>query len=235
MGRYAVVSSLQGFTTAYSLDLSIDDQSEGGTAVALVGGAAPVLVPVTAVIRPSVADPRVILDEGQLYTAADSVPLDVLAFGGVTGMRLSTDASFDGGNQAFVTHSASAELSLARDGVVSDGTVKLFAQFEARSSLGFVFSSDVFSTRIIRDASAPVVDNLSSPQASPDASGTRFITNRSGTPFLVVEASDLHSAVDGVLVLQPADNAEPNAADFTDAFTDVSSAGGAARVTVPLP
>jgi hypothetical protein len=236
VGRYAVVSSLTGFTTAYSLDLNIDDQSEGGTAVALVGGAAPVLVPITAVIRPSVADERVILDDGQLYTSADSIPLDVLAFGGVTGMRLSTNPTFAGATQPFVTHSASAEITLpVENGVVVDGTIEIFAQFEARSSLGFVFSSDVFSTRIIHDATPPEVLALSSPQVQASADGTRFITNRNGTPFLVVEATDLHSAVDGVLVLQPADNAEPNAATFIDAFTDVSSNGGVARVTVPLP
>ena len=160
IGTYAIAATLDGFTPDYRLDVEI---GEGGTAVlaqTFSGSNALTLQPITAVVLP-------LLDrvDGNFYTHQNDVDLAVLAFGGVSQMRLQTaactaaapacaDVVF-GDDTAFVDYAAAATVALP--GV--EGRVGVFAQFQARSA-NFVFASPVFFTTVIRDITPPAIRSV---------------------------------------------------------------------------
>ena len=84
IGTYAIAATLDGFTPDYRLDVEIGEGGTARLAQTFSGPEALTLHPVTAVVLPLLG--RV---DGNFYTHADDVEVAVLAFGGVTGMRLS--------------------------------------------------------------------------------------------------------------------------------------------------
>lgn len=231
VGSYALSAELDGFTPDYRLDAELGEGDGQVLALSFLGDDALVLHPVTAVLLPAVQQ-----TEGVFYTREDTLPLSVLAFGGVSSMRLSTDVGFlddAGAPLGFSPYSASANVPLpARQGVI-----EIFAQFEARGSEddsgAFVFTSPVFSTSVVRDVTAPTLSAATPPGLEPSPDGSYFVTSDVINLSLDIDAFDQHSAVAGVAVVQPADGVEPDVADLV--FVDVTSNGGAVRVNQPVP
>ncbi len=159
VGTYAVAADLPGFSPDYRLDVAVGEAQGQALAHTFDGDDALILHPITAVVLPQ----GPLQGDGMLSTRQDEVPAAILAFGGVTGMRLQAaactlsapdcaDVTF-ADDQPFVPYSASATLSLPD----VEGRIGLFAQFEARSAGGFVFHSPVFAAVVLRDTTPPLV------------------------------------------------------------------------------
>jgi len=210
LGTYAVEATLPGFTPGYLLDVQIGETADAQlvqdfTATPLV------LHPITAVLRPQLP-----LVEGQRYTAADAVDVDVLAFGGVTDMALGVD---DDPLATLTTYAATAAIPLPD----REGPITLKARFEARSADGFVFSSDVFSATIVRDVTPPEVVDAAFIDAAVDDDGAAIANLVTGdTLTLRTQVQDAVSAVAGFAVVV---GEAPTLAPPT-AFDDLTSFGG---------
>jgi hypothetical protein len=226
-GDYALSATLEGFTPDYRTGIAFNGAA--GFAATFNGADALALFPVTAVLLPQL--PRDDTD-GAFYTRGTTVPLAVLAFGGVTGMRLAaagcaaadpacSNVSFDG---AFVPYSAAAEVTLPD----VEGRVGIVAQFE-RSSGDFVFTSPTFLATVIRDVTAPVVDRVFVD------GGSRPLVVDAANVTVDIEAQDASGVAAIGQVVTAADASEPTAAEVT--FEPVSTAPGAMRVrrVVGLP
>lgn len=206
IGTYALVAESEGFTPDFRVDVRIGEGGDARLVHSFSAGSALTLFPVSAVLVPAL-DGGVRLDEGTFFTSRDDLALAVLAFGGVTGMRLATNPELTDGLGAplpFVPFSAATSLALP----ASEGTIPIFAQFEARSAGGFTFTSEVFSTSVVRDVSAPtLLDGTLLRGLDVDADG-RFLAGAvtAGALALDVDAQDVVSAVDAVaVVVDPVD------------------------------
>lgn len=217
LGTYALVASLRGFTPDHALDLKVGETEGASLVHNLSAGDALTLHPVTAVLRPVLP-----LVEGHRYVSGDEVAVDVLAFGGVTGMRLATDESFlddEGEPLPFVTHSASVTVPLP----AREGPIELFGQFEVRSEGGFAFTSEVFSTTVIRDVTPPVVVGARFLGVQQGADGTYLANLGTGSTLtLSAQLQDAVSAVSGIGREVTAGDEEPS----SPAFTQITSFGG---------
>lgn len=225
VGRYAVVSTLEGFTPDHRLDVEIGEAGDARLAFSFAGDDALTLHPVTAVLLPTIQQ-----TEGRFYTREDSVPLAVLAFGGVTTMRLSTDAGFLEGDVAvpFVPFSAQATVPLPD----RQGDIPVFAQFEAAAN-GFSFLSPTFSTTVVRDVTAPRVVAAAPPGVARNDDGSFFITGDTVSLTLDIDATDDHSAVAGVAIVAGDGTTIPDSTGVS--FVDVTSVGGLTRINQPVP
>jgi len=230
-GDYALSATLAGFTPDYRTAIPLNGAAGfAATFTADDGGGEPLtLFPVTAVLLPQL--PRDDTD-GAFYTRGSSVPLAVLAFGGVSGMRLGaagcdqaapacSDVTLD---SAFVPYSAAAEQALPD----VEGRVGIVAQFE-RNNDGFVFTSPTFLATVIRDVTAPVVDRV-----FVDGGSTPLVVD-SDTVTVDVEAQDASGVAAIAQLVTAADAPAPTAAAVT--FDQLSTAAGAMRVrrVVGLP
>jgi hypothetical protein len=228
---YAVVVESEGFTPVYRLGIEVEAQENGAARPQhqFSGDDALVVHPVTAALQPSLGDGTIILDEGIAYVRGDSAPLLVLPFVtradlelGVTGMRLSTNASFLDASQQpipFVPHQATTSVPLPQ----AEGPIQVFAQFEARSGdNAFAFVSPTVSMTLIRDTIPPAVVDLRAIGLPGDATGVR---SPSRTINLAIDVSDATSAVDAVGV---AFDVEPALLD------DVTATPGLQRVARSL-
>lgn len=194
-GSYAVVAESAGHAPAWRLDVDI---SAAQLQVAFAGDDAIVLPPVSGVVQPEIS-PSVLLDDGVFYVAADSVTVDVFAgiadptaSLGVSGLRLSTSGDFT--DVAFTPFSAQNIVALP----AREGRIDVFAQLEARSAGGFVFTSPVFTMSVIRDVTPPVVLGENLAGFGKDVDGNFLVDNRA----LVVafDAQDDVSGVDRVAI-----------------------------------
>jgi hypothetical protein len=222
VGSYAVVAESDGFTPDYRLDVPVGTD-DAPLAQTFADEGSLRLYPISAVLLPIAGDGVRLLD-GRAFLSADSAPLAVLAFGGVDEMRLSTDASFldaDGVEVPFVPFNASTAVALP----AREGPLDIFAQFRVQSDDegGFIFTSEVFRTAVVRDVTAPELLSLA-PQDLPLADET-FLA-RDGSMTILVDGQDLVSAIDAVSVTVD----DQDVSD--DAFVDVSSAGG--RILLPI-
>ena len=204
-GFYAVVVESAGFTPVYRIGLQVAavDSGDAHPQFQFNGDDALIVHPVTAALTPAVGDATVVLDEGLVFVRGDSAPLLVLPFVtdadkslGITGMRLATTADFvDAAGVAlpFVPHTASTSVPLP----AADGTVTVFAQFEARSAdNSFVFVSPAVSTTLIKDTTAPSIVDVTALGVLFDSSGTALSSSR--TLSLRIDATDATSAIDAV-------------------------------------
>ncbi|MBM4280127.1 MAG: hypothetical protein FJ137_05025 [Deltaproteobacteria bacterium] len=162
-GFYAVVVESDGYTPAYRLDVNVDEGEQASLTHAFTGDARIVVRPVSAVLLPKIPSEGVVIDGDDLFLRRDDVPVAVLSFAaadiadvGVTGMRLSSAETF--------VDTAGEPLPFSPfnpDAIVTipprDGPVKVFAQFEARSSQGFIFTSPSFVLEVVRDRTAPAI------------------------------------------------------------------------------
>lgn len=229
-GDYAVSATLTGFTPDYRTDIPLNGAA--GFAATFnsdgTGGDALTLFPVTAVLLPQLER-----TDGAFYTRAQTVSVAVLAFGGVTDMRLGAVAcdlpapdcanvDLDGD---FVPYSAAAEQVLPD----IEGRVGIAAQFEVRSPGGFVFILPPFLTSVIRDVTLPVVDRV-----FVDGGGSPLVVD-ADTVTVDVEAQDASGVAAIGQLVTAADAPAPTAAEVT--FELVSTAPGAVRVrrVVGLP
>jgi len=229
VGTYAVSANLEGFTPDYRVDVAVGEGAGQALAHTFSGADALTLHPVTAVLLPQLD--RV---DGTFYTRGSSVPLAVLAFGGVTGMRLQAVACDQPApacaDVAFADDDGFAEYSATVDQALPDveGRVGLFAQFEARSAGGFTFTSPVFLSSVVRDVTPPALRAVSVLGEGPAA---EVIATDDSVNFVVdVDDTGGVAAIGHVL----ADN-EPAATDVV--FTLIAAAPGAASIerTVALP
>jgi len=228
IGGYAIESELEGFTPGHIMDIAIGEGEGQLLAQTFVGDDAIVLHPVTAVLLPTVQQ-----TEGQFYTRDDSLPLNVLAFGGVTAMRLGTDVGFrdvDAAPVPFTPYNASAVVPLP----ARQGPIDVFGQFEARGDAddagAFVFVSPTFKTTVVRDATAPTIATAAPAGIAPNADGSFFLSGDLVGLSLAIEAFDEHSAVAGVAIVQA--TTAPDAATLV--FDAVTSPGGAVSLREPL-
>jgi hypothetical protein len=222
VGTYALVAEAPGFTPDYRLDFKVGETEGARLEYAFTAEQAMVLHPVTAVLLPILQR-----TEGTYYTAERSAEIQVLAFGAVTGMRLSTDRTFSdaaGELLPFEPYSATKTVLLPEE----EGAITVWAQFEARSADGFVFLSPLFSTTIVRDATPPVIERADALAIRADAQGVRWVLQDAAVVALELDGFDRHSAVAGILVKQPEDN-RPGVPDGS-AFDLVSSPGGLVRL-----
>ena len=226
IGDYAVVSSLDGFTPDHRLDISVGESEGAVLQHQFAGDDALTLHPVTAVLLPTIPQ----AEDGFFYTRADSVPVAVLAFGGVSTMRLATDAGFldgDGEPIDFTPYNAQATVALP----AREGRIPLFSQFEARSPGGFIFASPTFESAVVRDVTPPRVVAASPPGLVRNPDGTFFVTGDAINVSLDIDATDDHSAVNGVALVRATTAPAPE--DLT--FITVSSVGGLTRINQPVP
>ncbi len=231
IGKYALAASLDSFTPDYRVDVEVAD-ADGQRDLDFADAEALTLHPVTAVLLP-------LLDrtDSVFYTRADSVPLAVLGFGGVTGMRLTSlgcdepapdcgSARFGVDDDApFVAYDAAAEQALPP----VEGRVGLFAQFEVRGD--FVFTSPVFSTTVFRDTTLPEIRSIARLGAGPSTE----IVATSDTVNLVIDADDVGGVAEIAQVVTVAGDPEPAAEGLV--FDRLATAPGAASVsrTAALP
>ena len=225
VGTYAVAATLAAFTPDYRADIQLSAASPEGLARTFSGDESLTLHPITAVLLPQ-------LDrtDGNFYSSASEAPLAVLAFGGVTGMKLTAVActlpapdcafpTFDE-SEPFAPYSAAASQAFPPD---TEGRLGIFAQFEARSAGGFVFTSPLFSTTIIHDTVAPTIRSLARLGEGPAA---EVLATESTLP-VDVEVDDA-SGIAAVGFGIAADEPDPAAL----AFTLVSTSPGSARLDV---
>lgn len=225
IGSYALVAEADGFTPDFRVDVHIGEGGDAQLVHDFSVASALTLFPVSAVLVPAL-DGGARLDDGSFFVSSDAVAMQVLAFGGVTGMRLSTNVDLTDDNGAplpYVPFAAATTVALpAREGVI-----EIFAQFEAASAGGFLFSSEVFSTRLVRDVSAPtLLDGTGVRGLFVDGQG-RLVTN-GGAVAVDVDAQDAISAIDAVAVT--VDPADP---DEALVFSDVTAANGRVLLQVP--
>lgn len=225
-GTYAVTAELDGFTPDYRVDLVVGEQVGAALVHELRAETGLVLHSVTAVLRPSVGA-EVQEVEGERYTRGSSIPLELLAFGGVTEMRLSTspDLTVAGVEAPFVPYLAATRLDLP----AVEGRIPLYAQFRLRSPAGFEFVSPTFSTHVVRDTTPPEVLALTAPGLTAAADGTLYVRTVGAALPVDLDATDAQSALRGVWVGQPADNAAPDPAELP--FDLVLSSGGLVRLS----
>ena len=229
VGKYAIVGEADGYTQDYRVDVQVGEGDDASLIHEFYASTALTLFPISAVLVPALdGGPR--LDEGIFYVAGDELALAVLAFGGVTGMRLATNEELvdDAGDALpFVPFSAAATVPLP----AREGPVRVFAQFEARSAGGFVFTSEVFDTSVVRDVSAPVLLEGTAPRGLERDEEGRFFAGASsgGAIALDVDAQDVVSAVDAVAVV--VDPVDPDAALV---FSDVTAGNGRVLLEQPV-
>jgi hypothetical protein len=190
-GSYAILAESDGYTPDLRLDVQIGDTSGATLAQTFDGDDALRLYPVTAVLLP-VAGEGVRITDGRAVVARDDVPLAVLAFGGVNEMRLSTTADFhdaSSSGQPFVPYAATTSVALSD----AQGPLPVFAQFRVRSADDdFVFTSDTYSTTVVRDITPPVISKISIDGV--DARESSHLTSAAST-VLLVEGFDAHSDI----------------------------------------
>jgi hypothetical protein len=162
-GSYAVVVENDGFTPAYRLDVQVDDTATATLVHAFTGEERIVVQPVSAALLPKIPSEGLVVSGDDIFLRRDDVPVAVLSFAeqdiadvGVTGMRLSSSEAFvDDAGEPLLFSAFNPDAIVAIPPV--DGSVKVFAQFEARSTLGFVFTSPSFALELVRDRTPPEV------------------------------------------------------------------------------
>lgn len=193
-GTYALVAESAGFTPDHRIDISVGEGDGALLAQTFDGDESLRLFPVTAVMLP-LAGPNVRISDGTAFVAGSDVPLAVLAFGGVTHMRLGTDPDFDNDGVGVDFEPFAASKAVALPDI--EGTIPVFAQFEIRSAVDgspFIFTSEVYATSVVRDVSSPTVLSVALPGV--DQNDGLFVA-KDGALQIVIEAQDLVSAVDG--------------------------------------
>lgn len=216
-GTYAVSAELSGFTPDYKTSLELRTEDESAAQLDLSDDDGMVLFPATAVLVPSIQQ-----SFGRYYTQGGDVPLQVLAFGGITAMRLSTDPAFttDDGEDAFSTYSATATVPLPEE----EGPIAVYGQFQAVSGDDFTFTTGLFETEVVRDVSAPEVVSVKVRGRSPADDGTVYVQEGGATLALDIAANDAVTAVAGIAVVHQEDNGAGDPASLT--FTQLDAPGG---------
>ncbi|MDP2344039.1 MAG: hypothetical protein Q8O67_23985 [Deltaproteobacteria bacterium] len=220
-GSYAIVAEGAARTPAYRLDIEVEGETLAHT---FAGDAQIVLHPVTAVALPLPSE-SVLLDDGVFYVRDTALTIAVLSATaavdvGVTGMRIGLNDTFVddvGAPLPFGPYAASALVPLP----ATEGRTALFVQLEARSPGGFTFTSPAFSTSVVRDVTAPTVEQARVGGVGVDVDGVFLSPSRN----VVVEfdGADQNSGVDRVATALG--DAEP--AELV--FDDVTVAPGLAR------
>lgn len=218
-GTYAIIGESEGFTPDYRVNVEVGEGEGALLAQTFDGEDALRLFPVTAVLLPQNGAGARVGPDGA-FVAADAVPLAVLAFGGVSEMRLAADVSFldvDGNELPFQPYSATFSQPLP----LREGPITIFAQFQVRSDDdAFVFTSEAFSTTVVRDVSPPEVLGLSLGDLRDD--GGILLADEAALA-ITVDGQDVVSAIDAVSL-----DVDGTGADVFDAIV---SAGG--RVLIP--
>lgn len=226
-GTYALSAELAGFTPDFRVGFELVNEPAGlGAEVVFDADDSLVLHPVTAVLEPAVQQLF-----GEYYTRERLLPLTVLAFGGMNEMRVSTSASFtgpDGEELGFDPYAASTSVPLPAE----EGRLTVHAQFRSTTNPSFPFTSPVFTTTIVRDASAPVVVRLTPSGARAGEDGRLWVTTQEASVGLSVESNDLHSAVAGYALTTGSDDTPPDVSTLT--FASVEAPGGLTRLEAEL-
>jgi len=195
-GTYGVLAELSGFAPAIhvGLELQVTDEVANPSFRLDTGspdGDALTLFPVTAVLQPNLSTE----DNGAYYTSGDDVSVNVLAFTDASQlrMRVSTDPSFADGADAFVPYSAQVTQALPD----VQGPVALYGQFQAQhpDHPQFVFTTDLFSTEVVRDTEPPEVIDVEVRNLVASEDGTLWMTQEGGAVGLDVLAVDDVSSV----------------------------------------
>lgn len=159
------------------------------------------LFPASAVVRFSV-EGTLGSQIGARYTRSRDLDLLLLAFGGVTEMRLSEQQDFADVGEGWQRFSAEQPLQLSE----GEGEKTLHAQFRRLDDAGKeLLRSEIFSTTIILDTSPPAI-TLSIPGAQVTDSGVALQSDGSAV-LTRVEAVDARSPIVGVRFLHDAADA----------------------------
>ncbi|MDP2341794.1 MAG: hypothetical protein Q8O67_12620 [Deltaproteobacteria bacterium] len=193
LGTYALVAESPERAPTYRLDIAIGGET---LAQAFDGAAALSLQPAARVVRPVPSASVRLDDDGTFYVSGDALDLDVLvgvdrASLGISGLRLSLTRDFVGAPVTALPEST-APFTLP----AIEGPIAIFAQLEARSASGFVFTSPVFETGIVRDVTPPRIDRATLEDVAVDDDGTFLLASRAFS--VTVEAIDDISAINGV-------------------------------------
>jgi hypothetical protein len=208
-GDYAIAAEADGFTPDFSTSVPVLDEE-----LALEDDL--VLFAGTAVLNPDVQQVF-----GAYYTREDTVPVQVLAFGGMTEMRV---WSGETPPETFVAYSAATAVALPD----VQGAITLSAQFRLTTDDGVVFTTEVFTGEVVRDTAPPEVIDALIVGKTPAADGVVYSTTEGETISVDVAVNDVTSAAYSIDVIEgPADM--PPAADAF-AFENTFLPGGYVEV-----
>ncbi len=206
-GTYGLLAERPGFAPDFRVGITVTGARTPEPPTVLfdegsADGDALLLYPVTAVLKPNLSTE----DNGAYYTRDDEVAVDVLAFTDASqlSMRVSTDPAFAAEAAPFAAFTAQVTVALPN----VQGPVPIYAQFQAQSPdhPEFVFTTDLFSTEVVRDTVPPAVIDVEVRNLVPDADGTYWQTEDGAAVGLDVLAVDETSQVARAQVHIQADN-----------------------------
>ena len=149
-----------------------------------------------------------------LDNAATTVTANVVG-GFITHARMWFDVNAPGAWEPFASGQG-FEIDVAE---LSEGNNTVYFQFG-----GCRYESPVTTLDILRDKTAPVLENLELRGYAADADGTYWVSTNAATLTVDLLANDEHSAVAGVAVIHPDDNTAPALSSLV--FDDISAGDG---------
>ncbi|MFH1809440.1 MAG: fibronectin type III domain-containing protein [Pseudomonadota bacterium] len=211
-GTYALSAELEGYTPDYRAGFEIQrDLVEAQNTVRFEDTQALQLYPVSAVLIPAVQQTF-----GQYYTRDDSIPVQVLQFGGMNEMQVWADNPAASGTLDWVPFAATADVPLpAREGVLT-----LLAQFRNTQVSGFTFDSGLFSTQVVRDVTPPAVLGARLRGRTTGALGRIWLNQDAVVLSVEVDGQDTVSAVYGMVLHHDAQNSAGDPLSLSFALTE---------------